>query len=109
MKASVLSLLLPLALSSCCSFGTEVSVREHVEGSESPLLVVYYPEHDTWNTGLLAATIEIVVAYGPVYLRYGAEPYVGSSSQASICYRRLTAVDKATALAEVERLDFIGP
>jgi hypothetical protein len=145
-------------LSACCSTGREVSVWEHVEEAPGPLVVVYYPDHETWNTGFLSALIhldgepiarlcegdflaipvapgrhvlmtsrddesfcnkaflrpkegwppvEIEVADAPVVLRYGAEPYDGPSTEASICHRHLTAVDEETARREAHRMDLI--
>lgn len=153
------ALLASLLVSSCCSSGTRVAVHPHVEATGAPAIVVYYPEHGTWNTFAMRATIEVdgepvgrlcegdflvvpvepgahvlatsrdresgcwnaalrpeggwppvevVVADRPVYLRYGAEPYDGPSSMASICNRHLTPVDESLARIEVDRLDLIA-
>ena len=48
-----------LLLSSCCSSGTAVSIHRYVEEHAAAMLVVYYPEHGTWNTPMMRATIEV--------------------------------------------------
>jgi len=160
MKTIVIALAVSLGLASCCSTGTEVSIHQYVAHTSGPLLVVYHPNHATWNTPLMRATIEldgqpvgtlcegdavaipiapgrhvlttsrddelgcemalfrpdggwppleIVVEDGPVYVRYGMDPYAGPDTAATICDRRLTPVDESTARLEVDRLDLIDP
>ena len=48
-----------LLLSACCSSGKEVAMWDHLSTAGESLIVVYYPEHDTWNTVLMRATIEV--------------------------------------------------
>jgi len=59
MKTLVTALAVSLLLASCCSTGTEVSLDAYVEHTAGPLLVVYYPEHDTWNTPFMRTTVEV--------------------------------------------------
>ncbi len=149
-----------LLLASCCAGGRPVRLHTLVAQTPGPLLVVYHPEHATWNTPLMRATIlidgepvgalcegqmlavplapgahllstsrddelgcsmatsrpeggwpplAIEVTDGPIYLRYGADPYLGPDTEASICERHLTLVDGASARHEAPRPELIEP
>jgi hypothetical protein len=59
MKTPAVALAVSLLLSSCCSTGTDVSLHAYVEHTAGPLLVVYYPDHGTWNTPMMRTTVEL--------------------------------------------------
>lgn len=53
------SLALGLSLAGCCAAGQKMSVWQHVADHPGPMIVVYYPEHATWNSASVSTVIRI--------------------------------------------------